>query len=224
MTETSARRGREGFELSWTIRLYPTMKRCVDLVASSLMLLALMPVLLVVYVAVRTTSAGGGIYRKERVGAGGRTFWIYKFRTMHDRCSEDAHRDYVSRLLAGKVRAEQGLYKLEGDDRITRVGGWLRRTSMDELPQLVNVLRGDMSLVGPRPALPWEVEMFPPWAHQRHAVRPGLTGLWQVSGRNRLTMTEGLRLDVDYVQRAGLLYDLGIMLRTVPALLNGGAR
>lgn len=224
MSQASARRDQEGFELSWTIRIYPAMKRCFDLAAASAALLALAPLLLVVYMAVRITSPGAGIYRQQRVGVGGRVFEIYKFRTMRERCSEDVHREYVKRLLAGKAKAEQGLYKLDKDDRVTRVGSLLRRTSLDELPQLVNVVRGDMSLVGPRPALPWEVDLFPSWALHRHAVRPGLTGLWQVSGRNRLTMVDGLRLDVQYVEQATLLFDARILLRTVPALLRGGAR
>jgi len=222
MSEASTRQDQGRFELSWPIRLYPVAKRSLDVTAA--LLVILMPLLVVVYLAVRATSSGAGIYRQERVGVGGRTFDIYKFRTMHHRASEDVHRDYVSRLLAGEVEAEKGLYKLGDDARVTRVGRLLRRTSLDELPQLVNVLRGDMSLVGPRPAIPWEVEMFPPWAMARATVRPGLTGLWQVSGRNRLTMTEGLELDVDYVKRANLLFDLQIMFRTIPALLRGGAR
>lgn len=224
MSEASTRQDQDRFELSWPIRLYPIAKRSLDVTAATAALVVLMPLLLVIYLAVRATSSGAGIYRQERVGIGGRTFAIYKFRTMHHRASEDVHRDYVSRLLAGEVEAEKGLYKLGDDARVTRVGRLLRRTSLDELPQLVNVLRGDMSLVGPRPAIPWEVEMFPPWAMARATVRPGLTGLWQVSGRNRLTMTEGLELDVDYVKRANLLFDLQIMFRTIPALLRGGAR
>lgn len=224
MTETSARQTQQGFALPSSVRLYPFAKRVLDVLAASVLLVALLPLLLVAFLAVRTTSPGSGIYRQQRVGAGGRTFEIYKFRTMHDRSPEDVHRRYVARLLAGQVQPEQGLYKLDGDVRVTKVGALLRRTSIDELPQLVNVLRGDMSLVGPRPALPWEVELFPTWAHHRHTVRPGLTGLWQVSGRNRLTMTEGLHLDVRYVDEASFLGDIAIMLRTVPALLRGGAR
>jgi lipopolysaccharide/colanic/teichoic acid biosynthesis glycosyltransferase len=134
------------------------------------------------------------------------------------------HQDYVRRLLAGEARPEGGLYKIGNDARVTRIGALLRKTSLDELPQLVNVLRGEMSVVGPRPCLPWERESFPDWATTRFAVRPGLTGLWQVSGRNRLTMLEGLRLDVEYVARRTLLLDLAILLRTVPALLGRGAR
>lgn len=223
MTETSAGRS-QNLTFPWSLRAYPVAKRLVDVTAASALLVLLLPLLLAAFVAVRVTSPGAGIYRQRRVGVDGRTFEIYKFRTMQDRCSEEVHRTYVARLLAGQAEAEEGLYKLGRDLRVTKVGALLRRTSIDELPQLVNVLRGDMSLVGPRPALPWEVEMFPSWAHRRHAVRPGLTGLWQVSGRNRLTMTEGLHLDVTYVDQASFLGDLWILLRTVPALLHGGAR
>lgn len=223
-SETSAGRDQESFDLSWPLRAYPRLKRWFDVTVASGFLLLLAPLLLMLYLAVRLTSRGGGIYRQQRVGLHGRTFDIYKFRTMHDRCAEDVHRDYVSRMLSSGVEAEDGIYKLQRDRRITPVGVFLRRTSLDELPQLWNVLRGDMSLVGPRPALPWEVELFPPWAHKRHAVLPGLTGLWQVSGRNRLTMMEGLHLDVQYVQEATPLLDLRILFRTFPALLRGGAR
>jgi lipopolysaccharide/colanic/teichoic acid biosynthesis glycosyltransferase len=137
---------------------------------------------------------------------------------------DTSHREYVARMLAGEATPQRGLYKLDADPRVTRMGAILRRTSLDELPQLINVLRGDMSLVGPRPALPYEVRQFPVWAAPRFAVRPGLTGLWQVSGRNRLAMTDGLLLDVEYVERHTLLLDLGILLRTAPAVLAGGAR
>lgn len=224
MSEASAGRGQEPLELSWPARLYPRSKRTLDLVTASLLLLVLLPVLLALYLAVRMTSPGGGIYRQTRVGVDGTTFDIFKFRTMRHLCTEDVHREYVSQMLTGEVEAQQGLFKLVKDDRITPVGAFLRRTSLDELPQLVNVLRGEMSLIGPRPALPWEVELFPPWALPRLSVPPGLTGLWQVSGRSRLTMTEGLRLDVEYVEQASFLLDLRILFKTLPALVRGGAR
>ncbi len=224
MSETSAGRHQEELDLSWTLRLYPLSKRTLDVATASVLLTLLLPLMVTLYLAVRLTSSGGGIYRQTRVGVGGTTFEIFKFRTMRHRCPEDVHREYVSRMLNGEVEAQEGLYKLGRDDRITRVGAFLRRTSLDELPQLVNVLRGEMSLIGPRPALPWEVEMFPAWALCRHSVTPGLTGLWQVSGRNRLTMSDGLRLDVEYVEHASFLLDLRILLRTIPAVVRGGAR
>ncbi len=199
-------------------------KRVFDVLAAVTLLVLLAPLMLAVYLAVRATSPGGGIFRQTRLGAGGREFVLLKFRTMAARCDERAHRDYVHRMMAGELEPGDGIYKLAADPRVTRVGAFLRRTSIDELPQLVNVVRGEMSLVGPRPVLPWEADLFPHWARARFAVPPGLTGLWQVSGRNRLTMLEGLRLDIEYVARARPLYDLGILLRTVPALLRGGAR
>ena len=200
------------------------VKRLLDVLGAATLLVLLSPLMLAAYLAVRVSSPGGALFRQARVGALGREFTLLKFRTMTDRCSEDVHRAYVEKMMAGAVQPEDGIYKLDRDPRITRVGAWLRRTSIDELPQLFNVLRGDMSLVGPRPALPWEVELFPVWAASRFLVLPGLTGLWQVSGRNRLTMLDGLRLDVEYVGRCTILTDLRILLRTLPALLRGGAR
>jgi lipopolysaccharide/colanic/teichoic acid biosynthesis glycosyltransferase len=183
-----------------------------------------MPLMVVAYVLVRVSTPGPAVFRQARVGRGGKTFDILKFRTMYADCDEDVHREYVTRLLVGTAEQHDGLYKLGADPRVTRVGAVLRRYSIDELPQLVNVLLGQMSLVGPRPALPWEAEMFPDWALARYSVRPGLTGLWQVSGRNRLTMLQGLRLDVEYVERQSTRLDLAILARTVPTVLAARGR
>jgi lipopolysaccharide/colanic/teichoic acid biosynthesis glycosyltransferase len=196
----------------------------VDVLGSALLLVVVSPVLLVAALAVRITSPGPALFRQERLGRDGRPFVMLKLRTMQDGCPDTEHRAYVRALLAGDAAPLDGLYKLRGDTRITRVGALLRRTSMDELPQLWNVLRGHMSLVGPRPVLPYEADMFPAWSRARFGVRPGITGLWQVSGRNRLTMLDGLALDVAYVERCGLLLDLKILLRTVGAVLGRGAR
>jgi lipopolysaccharide/colanic/teichoic acid biosynthesis glycosyltransferase len=147
---------------------------------------------------------------------------MYKFRTMRAGSSDAVHREYVRRLLTDErppVGGAKGLYKLEADHRVTRVGRILRRTSIDELPQLWNVVRGDMSLVGPRPALPYEAELFNATHRERFLVPPGLTGLWQVSGRSKLPMRAGLDLDVEYVRRQSFRLDLLILLRTVPAVL-----
>ena len=200
-------------------------KRTLDIVVASGLLIVLSPVMLVAYVAVRTTSPGGAVFRQVRVGALGRPFVLLKFRTMRKDSAEASHQDFVRQMMAGGMaQPPDGVYKLSHDPRVTPVGRILRRTSVDELPQLLNVLRGDMSLVGPRPALPWEVELFPISVTSRFLVLPGLTGLWQVSGRNRLTMLEGLRLDVVYVDRCALWTDLQIMVRTPISLLRGGAR
>jgi lipopolysaccharide/colanic/teichoic acid biosynthesis glycosyltransferase len=199
-------------------------KRAIDVLVAATALLLCLPLLLLVWALVRLTSPGPALFRQSRVGEGGRPFEMLKFRTMVVDGDDSAHREYVRRLLTGSAEPEDGLYKLGADPRVTRVGAVLRKASIDELPQLINVLRGDMSLVGPRPALPWEAALFPDWAAPRFTVRPGLTGLWQVSGRNRLTMLDGLVLDADYVARQSLSLDLAILLRTVPAVLRGGAR
>jgi lipopolysaccharide/colanic/teichoic acid biosynthesis glycosyltransferase len=200
-------------------------KRAFDVVMASILLIVLSPVMLAAFVAVRATSPGPAVFRQVRVGALERRFVLLKFRTMAQGCSQESHQSFVRRMMAGDdPRSCEGLYKLENDPRVTAVGSFLRRTSIDELPQLVNVLRGDMSLVGPRPVLPWEVELFPISAFARFLVRPGLTGLWQVSGRNRITMLEGLRLDVEYVSRCALSTDLLIMLATPVTMVRGGAR
>jgi lipopolysaccharide/colanic/teichoic acid biosynthesis glycosyltransferase len=199
-------------------------KRALDLVVAGLLLVATSPLLGVVYLLVRMSSPGPALFRQTRLGRGGKPFDLLKFRTMYVHSDETPHREYVRRLLAGVAEPHGGLYKLAADERVTRVGALLRRLSIDELPQLINVLRGEMSLVGPRPALPWEAAMFPAWAAPRSWVPPGLTGLWQVSGRNELTMLEGLRLDVEYVARQSLRVDLAILVRTVPTVLAAKGR
>jgi lipopolysaccharide/colanic/teichoic acid biosynthesis glycosyltransferase len=203
---------------------YRMLKRGLDVAVASSCLLLLLPLLALGFLVVRISSKGPALFRQTRVGTGGRAFVMLKFRTMRRASSDELHRAYVRALLRGEAQTVDGLYKLGGDTRITRVGGVMRKLSVDELPQLINVLRGDMSLVGPRPALPWEAELFPDWSRARFQVPPGITGLWQVSGRNRLTMLEGLRLDLEYVQRRSIWLDVRILARTVPALLRGGAR
>ena len=142
---------------------------------------------------------------------------------MRTGCSDHIHREYVRKLLTEDqppAGGQGGVFKLENDPRITPIGRLVRRTSIDELPQLLNVIRGDMSLVGPRPALPWEAEMFGTDYSARFVVPPGLTGLWQVSGRNSLTMRQGLELDLEYVARRSLSLDLWILIKTVPVVLS----
>ncbi len=172
-----------------------------------------------------SSSPGPGLFRQERIGRDGKPFTMLKLRTMRVNCDDGQHRAYVRGMLGGEQQdgSQEGMYKLTADPRITPVGAFLRKTSLDELPQLINVLRGEMSLVGPRPALPWETEMFRPSDRLRFAVRPGITGLWQVSGRSRLSMRQALDLDVEFVHRYSLPQYLGILVRTGPALLKGGA-
>ncbi len=198
-------------------------KRALDLAVALPCLILMAPLLLAVAVAIRLSTPGPALFRQVRLGRDRRPFVLCKFRTMYSGCPDDVHREYVRKLLTGSQAPDggrNGVYKLDGDTRITPVGRLLRRTSIDELPQLLNVIRGDMSLVGPRPALDWEAEMFGAGYDQRFAVPPGLTGLWQVSGRNSLTMRQGLDLDIEYVRRQSLALDLWILARTIPVVLS----
>jgi lipopolysaccharide/colanic/teichoic acid biosynthesis glycosyltransferase len=215
-----------------------TAKRAADLALSLIAIIILTPLWLLLWLLVRSTSRGPALFRQERLGRDKHPFTLLKLRTMYIDNDDRIHRDYVTGMLAagGADRATaaasraaraggaSGLFKLEADPRVTRLGGWLRRSSLDELPQLINVLKGEMSLVGPRPVLSWEADLFGEPYQRRFAVKPGMTGLWQVSGRNRLSMREALELDVEYVTRWSFMFDLLILFRTVPALFGGGAR
>jgi lipopolysaccharide/colanic/teichoic acid biosynthesis glycosyltransferase len=202
-------------------------KRGVDLVLSALALTILAPVLVIIAVLVRLTSKGPAFFRQERVGLDGRPFIVFKFRTMYLDNDDTLHRELCTRQLLGEEEAEtsDGMFKLEDDPRVTTVGDWMRRLSLDELPQLINVLKGEMSLVGPRPGLQWEVDLYRPGHLRRLAVKPGITGLWQVSGRNRLSMLEMLDLDVRYVEEWAPWLDVRIIAMTPVVLFRGdGAR
>jgi exopolysaccharide biosynthesis polyprenyl glycosylphosphotransferase len=191
------------------------VKEVVDRVGAAVLLVVCAPLLAAVAVAIRWDSPGPVLFRQVRVGRDGRHFTMYKFRTMYvdaeQRLSEIRHLNEHDGVL----------FKIRGDPRVTRVGRWLRRLSLDELPQLVNVLRGDMSLVGPRPPLPSEVAAYPDDMHRRLVVKPGITGLWQVSGRSDLSWEETIRLDLRYVENWSLTLDLVIMLRTLTAVWRG---
>jgi lipopolysaccharide/colanic/teichoic acid biosynthesis glycosyltransferase len=191
------------------------------------LLIVVAPLLLLLCLLVRSTSAGPAVFRQERLGRNKRPFTLLKLRTMYIDNDDGIHRDYVTHLLSADQAASagnSGLFKLAADPRITPLGTWLRRTSLDELPQLFNVLQGEMSLVGPRPVLAWEAQLFEEAHQQRFAVKPGITGLWQVNGRSRLPMRKALELDVEYAIRRSFTLDLAILLRTVPAVFRGGAR
>jgi lipopolysaccharide/colanic/teichoic acid biosynthesis glycosyltransferase len=201
------------------------VKRSVDLMLASILLVGLAPVMLVLAVVVKITSPGPALFKQHRVGREKRSFTMLKFRTMQHECDDSIHREYVTQLLTepepeGTADGDTVVYKLTDDPRITRVGRLLRRTSLDELPQLLNVVRGDMSLVGPRPVLDWEAELLGPEYEPRFAVKPGITGLWQVEGRNSLTMRQAVDLDLEYVRRRTTLLDLRILVLTVPTALG----
>jgi len=197
--------------------------RALDLAIAAVSLILLSPLLLVIAVVIRLESRGPALFRQRRLGRSIRPFTVNKFRTMRAGASHDAHRKFVQALIAGEqppATVGKPRFKLATDDRITRVGRVLRKTSLDELPQLWNVLRGEMSLVGPRPPIPYEVERYPAHWFARFQVKPGLTGLWQVSGRCELTLDQMIALDLEYVRRRSPLLNIWILLRTVPAVLS----
>lgn len=198
--------------------------RTLDIVLATIMLVVLLPVMLFIAAVIAAESRGPVIFRQRRVGRSQVPFTVNKFRTMRHGASPNVHRDFVLRLIAGEdpPSAEDGpeRYKLTSDPRVTRIGRVLRRTSLDELPQLWNVVRGDMSLVGPRPAIPYEVDHYPPHWFGRFAVKPGVTGLWQVRGRSSVSLEEMIRLDLEYVSRRSAWLNLWILLRTIPAVLS----
>ena len=195
-------------------------KRVVDVAVALVLLVLLSPLLLLIAVAVRCETPGPALFRQDRYGRGLWPFVVLKFRTMHDGVSPELHRRYIAHLAAGGEDLAGSLKKLTRDPRVTRVGAFLRRTSLDELPQLINVVRGEMSLVGPRPAVPYELVHYAPEHYARFDVRPGLTGLWQVSGRSEVGFLEMLDLDAEYARTNGPKLDAVIVMRTPAALIS----
>jgi lipopolysaccharide/colanic/teichoic acid biosynthesis glycosyltransferase len=197
------------------------LRRMLDILVAGALLLVLSPLLALAALAVRIDSGGPVLFRQRRVGRGLREFTMLKFRTMYSGADAAPHREYVQALIGDDRSPERGrLYKLSVDNRVTRAGRFLRSWSLDELPQLVNVLLGQMALVGPRPVIPYEVEMYPDAYLSRFDVKPGLTGLWQVSGRNERTYEEMVNFDLQYAREASLLLDLRILFKTVPVVLS----
>ena len=220
---------------------YYLEKRSLDILLSSVLLILLSPAMLLIGILIRLDSSGPAIYSQKRVGCKyhwwkrgcrkeARLFTFYKFRTMFQGADQQVHRDFIHAYIHNDLEEMKNLqhgtctvenqYKLSGDSRITRIGGFLRKTSLDELPQLWNILKGDMSLVGPRPAIPYEVEMYEPWHLQRLCALPGLTGLWQVTARNSATFDEMVQMDLGYIERQSFLLDLVILIKTPLAVLD----
>lgn len=231
----------EGRDASGNAALYPDlvmsskkkrmllgMKRIIDIIGSAFLLVLLLPLFAVIAVAVKVTSKGPALFRQARVGQYGRRFTFYKFRSMYVDCPSDVHKEFTSRLISGTAERvkpsgkNEGVFKLANDGRITPLGRILRRTSLDELPQLLNVILGDMSLVGPRPPLLYELAVYQTWHRRRLLlVKPGITGLWQVKGRSRVTFEEMVRLDLRYATAWSLWLDIKILLLTPAAVLKG---
>ena len=224
--QVAADAGAEGRAADWTalLELAPhrecgrllyllVFKRWIDVALAGVALASLAPLLLVIGLAIRLDSRGPALFRQVRIGRGGRPFVVYKFRTMVADPGGDLQR---FRGADGQLR-----HKVRNDPRVTRVGRLLRRTSLDELPQLINVVRGEMSVVGPRPELPAIVDGYESWQHRRHLVRPGMTGWWQVQGRSDRPMHENTELDLHYVEQLSFGLDARIVARTVRVVLCG---
>ena len=209
-------------------KLFCTLKRIMDIVGSALALVLFLPLLLLIALAIKLTSKGPVFFRQKRVGQYGEQFVFLKFRSMYVNNDASVHKAYVKQLIAGSAQSHpangsgEGVYKLTRDARITRIGSFLRRTSLDELPQFINVLKGEMSLVGPRPAIAYEVEAYDIW-HRRRVLeaKPGITGLWQVNGRSRIKFDDMVRLDLRYAKTWSPWMDLKILMRTPAAVVFG---
>lgn len=209
-------------------RRYVITKRVMDIVGSIIAILSCLPLFVIIALVIKLTSKGPVLFIQQRVGQYGKCFSFLKFRSMYVDNNPAEHREYVARLIAGHAEANTSsqsgatVFKLIGDKRITRIGRIIRKTSLDEIPQFINVLRGDMSLVGPRPAIPYEVAAYKTW-HRRRVlnVKPGITGLWQVNGRNRIKFDDMVRLDIQYAKLHSPWLDLKIMMRTPAAIVKG---
>jgi exopolysaccharide biosynthesis polyprenyl glycosylphosphotransferase len=204
------------------------IKRLVDIGGSLLALVAFSPFFAVIAVAIKLTSKGPILFRQQRMGQYGERFEFLKFRSMHTGNNHAIHQEFVKELIAGSAGSlgetsqQKPVYKLTNDPRVTGVGKFLRRTSLDELPQFLNVLKGQMSLVGPRPPIPYEVECYEFWHRRRLlAVKPGITGLWQVTGRSKTTFDEMVRLDLQYARTWSVWMDIRILLQTPRAMVSG---
>ena len=204
---------------------YRLAKRMLDLGTALAGLLVISPILLLVAVALKVESRGPILFRQQRLGLGGRPFTCYKFRSMHLGAGQEGHRDHVRILIRRESPPDPtsaaAWSPIPSDPRVTRLGAFLRRSHLDELPQLINIVRGEMSLVGPRPPIPYEVEVYEAWHLRRLAVIPGLTGLWQATGWGRLSFDEGVRLDIAYIDRRSFWLDVGLILRTIWQIVTG---
>jgi lipopolysaccharide/colanic/teichoic acid biosynthesis glycosyltransferase len=207
------------------------VKRLMDIVGGGLGLILSAPIFLVIAALIKLTSEGPVFFRQQRIGQHGTPFTFLKFRTMFTNNDPSVHKEFVQQLIAGKVKPNSngngngnghGVYKIKSDPRVTRIGSFLRRSSLDELPQLINVLTGEMSLVGPRPPVKYEVDAYEIWHRGRlMEAKPGITGLWQVNGRSRVKFDEMVRLDIRYARTWSLWLDIKILLRTPHAVLLG---
>jgi exopolysaccharide biosynthesis polyprenyl glycosylphosphotransferase len=210
-----------------TAKASQAIKRSIDISGSLCALVLLSPILIIIAVAIKLTSKGPILFKQHRMGQFGVRFTLLKFRSMYFQNDAKVHRDYVKQLISGnedhtQQKSSKGVYKIKNDPRVTSVGRFLRKTSLDELPQFFNVLKGEMSLVGPRPPIPYEVEAYEIWHRRRFLeVKPGITGLWQVEGRSRTRFDEMVRMDLKYAKTWSPWMDVKILLRTPMVVLRG---
>lgn len=223
--ETSNRVAAEASVLG-PLSIYEIVKGFMDRVLALTGVILFSPAIVLIAICIKLDSSGSVIYRREQVGKNGRNFFVYKFRTMHANNDDSEYKAYLVKYIKEnkpyKVDENgQAIYKVVNDPRVTRFGSLLRRTNLDELPQVFNVLKGEMSLVGPRPDIPFSVNMYEDWQYKRLTVMPGITGLWQVSGRKGLSFEEMIRMDIEYIEKRSLLLDARIALRTVGVIFKG---
>jgi len=203
------------------------LKRAVDIVCASVMLLVGAPLMVIIALLVKRSGPGPVLFVQQRLGRDGRPFDFYKFRSMQHNSDDAIHRQFAAMFINGDDDGCSGtndgdpVFKMKQDPRVTAIGAWLRKTSLDELPQLFNILKGEMSLVGPRPPISYEIENYQPWHMERLKAVPGLTGLWQVSGRSSVSFDDMVRMDIRYINDWSIWKDLFILLKTVPVVLKG---
>jgi len=201
------------------------IKRIIDILGAGISLILLSPIFAAIAVLIKLDSPGPILYRQKRVGLNGKLFTFYKLRSMYNDVSEDKHRNYLKKLIKGEAAPfslnDDPIYKITDDGRITSLGKWLRRFGIDELIQIINVLKGEMSLVGPRPAIPYEVEEYEEWHKKRLNVKPGITGLWIVSGWTSVAFEKMVKLDIYYIEHWSVCLDFKILLKTIPVVLSG---
>jgi lipopolysaccharide/colanic/teichoic acid biosynthesis glycosyltransferase len=205
---------------SW---VFNKIKHGLDALITLPLLLLLVPLFVVIGISIKLSSPGPVFYRAKAIGKNGKQFIMYKFRSMRIDNGCDIHKNYVTKLIKGEIRGEgneRQVFKITDDPRITFVGKLLRKFSLDELPQLINVLKGDMSLVGPRPCLPYEFEVYKDWHKKRLSIRPGISGLWQIAGRSAVTFEDMVMLDLYYIYNRNVLMDMNVLYETIFAIVG----
>jgi lipopolysaccharide/colanic/teichoic acid biosynthesis glycosyltransferase len=209
---------------SQKIRIYPLVKRLAEFVFSIVLLMLLAPLFLLLTLAIRLESPGPALFRQIRIGKSGKSFTFYKFRSMYNDIDKSAHEAFMAAYVNGQVNesaSEEAVFKPIQTNQVTRMGRLLRKTSLDELPQLINILKGEMSFIGPRPNVPAEVTAYKDWHNKRLEVLPGITGWAQINGRSSIAFDQIVRYDIEYVENTGLMMDLKVLWYTVPAVLLG---